>query len=213
MATNNAANFGTGTAGQVLTSNGSGVSPTFQSAPTGGVSSYPAFIIPQSGAYRSFIACQTVAAGSFGANIVYLVPFCTSAAFTLNTMAIYCSTHTTNDTIRMGIYTMTPSTGAGTLLTDFGTVSATAVGFVAKTSLSQAVAAGCYYLAVNFASLNSSYYVPLTVLTTIRHNNNSPANGVYYNIGNNTLPATITQANLNGGFLFTPPVVYGIGTS
>ena len=30
MTTNNAGNFGTGTSGQVLTSNGAGVSPTFQ---------------------------------------------------------------------------------------------------------------------------------------------------------------------------------------
>lgn len=35
MVTNNAANFGTGTSGQVLTSNGAGVAPTFQAASTG----------------------------------------------------------------------------------------------------------------------------------------------------------------------------------
>jgi len=35
--TNNGANFGTGTAGQVLTSNGEGVAPTFQAAAGGGI--------------------------------------------------------------------------------------------------------------------------------------------------------------------------------
>jgi hypothetical protein len=51
MATNNAANFGTGTIGQVLTSNGTGVAPTFQNSSASGFSTIKSQVFTSSGTY------------------------------------------------------------------------------------------------------------------------------------------------------------------
>ena len=128
--TNNSCNFGTGTSGQVLTSNGAGVAPTFQAAGLGtGVKSIPAWIgVNTSVLYWNTAPYVTSAPITPSSTQTYLVPFSTQGSFTLRAIGVLCAVYNSSDTIRLGIYTMSTSTGAATLLTDFTTVSVTSTG-------------------------------------------------------------------------------------
>lgn len=210
MATNNAANFGTGTAGQILTSNGSGVSPTFQAAPAqSGVKSVPGWLgVNNTLLYWNTAPYITSAPITPLLKRTYLVPFSTQGDFTLNRIAVLCEVFAFLDSIRFGIYTMDASTGAATLLTDFGTVNATGTGRIGLTSLGQAITPGFYYLAAIFNTNNNTYTANSgNVAVVVDTGTGSLIAGFVYNNGLATLPASISSANLSGTQIVSPPLI------
>lgn len=86
MVTNNSANFGTGTAGQVLTSNGPGVAPTFQAASggiTGTTTQYDVIVgagVNSVGSVGPGTAGQVLQSGGNAANPSYSTPTYPSAS-------------------------------------------------------------------------------------------------------------------------------------
>jgi len=202
MATNNSANFGTGTIGQVLTSNGTGVAPTFQAAP--GVASLSQWANVSSTFYSTVTPYSTLSGGALSASRTWLIPFSTGASFTLTSLGIVCSTYSSPDTVRLGIYTMNQGTGAATLLTDFGTISVTATGFFSASSLTQAITPGFYYLAVNLNTNHNNYNTLNSAPSSVVTSSGVLVLGFLYNNGAGTLPSSITQANLNGTYQSNP---------
>jgi hypothetical protein len=216
MATNNAANFGTGVAGQVLTSNGSGASPTFQAVPEeADIKSSPAWLgINNTLLYWNTSPYITSAAITPSSKQTYLVPFSTQGAFTLNRIAVLCAVYSAPlDVLRFGIYTMDGSTGAATLLTDFGTVNATGTGRIGLTALGQAITPGFYYLAVIFNTVNNTYTANSgNVAVVVDTGTGNLIAGFVYNNGSAALPSSISSANLSGTQIVSPPLILINGT-
>ena len=216
MATNNAANFGTGTAGQVLTSNGSGVAPTFQAVPEqSGIKSSPAWLgVNNTLLYWNTAPYITSAAITPLSKRTYLVPFSTQGVFTLNRIAVLCAVYSGPlDSCRFGIYTMDTSTGAATILTDFGTVNATGTGRIGLTALGQDLEPGFYYLAVIFNTANNTYTANSgNVAVVVDTGTGNLIAGFVYNNGAASLPASISSANLSGTQIVSPPLILINGT-
>lgn len=199
MATNNAANFGTGTAGQVLTSNGAGVAPTFQAAAAGGSApSAPPWVNSATTLWWGPGPISPVSTLTPVANQTYLTPFINYQTFTITAIGVTCSGpfSGSNDTVRLGIYTITQSTGAATLLADFGVATVNGTGVKSVGSLSQAVAPGSYYVAAVFASANNIYRTTDNLEASFIDTTGTFWHGFLYNNGASTLPASITQAQI-----------------
>lgn len=118
-----------GTSGQVLTSNGAGSKPTFQDAAAGGAQNFPAMNVTISGKWN------IPNIGIYGSTVglisdrLYLVPFYVTSEVTLNNVAVaVTSTTSTGSVVRLGMYSMNLSTGAFTLVSDFGTTDADTTG-------------------------------------------------------------------------------------
>lgn len=201
MATNNSANFGTGTSGQVLTSNGTGVAPTFQTstggtAPGGGLGFPPwATLAYQVGGWSPILCTGTTSgAGYFAANKICLIPAVLPSGITVTSMSINCAVRVGTDSVRMGVYTMA-KTAEATLLADFGTVSVASTGLKTISSLSTVLVPGYYYFAVIFASVTNTYTVPSGIICPLYTFNDS----FQYNNGTSTFPASVTAANISSG--------------
>ena len=210
MVTNNASNFGTGTSGQVLTSNGAGVAPTFQAAAAGSgqptmpvwVNANPTLLYWNTAPYTTNESLTPLSKRT------YLVPFSTQGTFDLNKIAVLCDYQSPfTDTVRFGIYTMA-SDGAVTLSADFGTASANAAGAIGKSALHHSVSPGFYYLAVIFNTVNSNYYCNKdNVAVVVDVSTGNLIAGFVYNNGASTLPASISAANLSGTQIVSPPLI------
>lgn len=204
MATNNAANFGTGTAGQVLTGNGTGVEPTFQAVAAGkglGSLSYPPWGTMSGLTFSPFVVTSTSIGLVATANATYLQPMGVPSPMTITSLILNCNLFVSSDTCRLGIYTMDNSANA-TLLTDFGTVTVTGTGTKTLGSLSQALTPGYYYLATNFNTWNNQYRVasvisaiPLASATT---------SGFRFNNAAGTFPSSITAVQIGGTYVQVP---------
>lgn len=207
MATNNSANFGTGTSGQVLTSNGTGVAPTFQSAgSSGGVSNssaLPPWVYLDTNFYWSPVNSSNLATIGFPlANQTYLLACGFERAFTLTSVSIRTTSYASNDLVRIGMYNMDSTDAAATsILVNFGLLTVTGTGVFSIGSLTQAVPAGWYYFALNFNSVNERYlgYVN-SASTPVLYSlaSPAPAGAFLYNNGAGTFPASISAATLTG---------------
>ena len=191
MATNNTSNFGTGTSGQVLTSNGSGVAPTFQAAAANaGVSSMPAWANVNSNLWWS--PTPYTGLGSLGLTTytVYLMPFLTYGAFTLTAVGIICGTYLFAPTsIEFGLFSR-----GGNLITSLGTLSVTASGLFTITGLSQSVPAGWYYIGFQPNNNFSSYRYARaqnTICGVNKVDTGATASQIWYPKGSAGLPSSI----------------------
>ena len=180
MATNNALNFGTGTSAQVLTSNGTGVSPTFQSLPnTGGIPSIPKWINVNSNLWWSPTPYKALGNLGVTANTIYAMPFLTHGSFTMTAVGITCGFYSVSSSLEFALYSCSNS-GSATLVNTLGTVSVTGTGLKTITGLTQAVSPGWYYLC--FQPSNSSN----------QYNNSSAANTACF-VNKTDTGATISE--------------------
>lgn len=157
MVTSNAFNFGTGTAGQILTSNGSGISPTFQSlAALDGVPSIPGWINTNSSLWWS--PTPYTGTGNLGvtANTIYAMPFLTYGSFTITAVGITCGFYSFASSLEFALYLCSPGGGAA-LVSSLGTVSVTSSGLKTITGLTQQVSADWHYLCFQPSNGSNQY--------------------------------------------------------
>jgi len=133
-------NASAGTTGQVLTSAGTGATPTWT---TPGLTSWTAF---QSG-YYYYAQGGTQTNATPTLNTMTLVPFALSVSTTFTKIGIYVNTGgAAGAVVRLGIYNS--SNGLpGTRLLDAGTVATTTSSALALITISQTLAPGLYWLA------------------------------------------------------------------
>jgi len=135
-----------GTSGQVLTSQGTGVSPAWTTISSGG--NYGS--IPKTGYYYSQTGYDVFNSTTINtsAGVSYAVPFYLGASTTATRLMLQVSTAAASSTARLGIYSNASGGDyPGTLLLDAGAVATTTTGFK-QITISQALSAGVYWLSI-----------------------------------------------------------------
>lgn len=133
-----------GTSGQVLTSNGAGVDPTFQ---TLSISTGLSNNGLKSGAlYQGLGLFYSGTAGTFAANTMYFTPVYVGASTTITKIGVVVDTLEVGKTVRIGIYTALNGIPTSLIL-DAGTISTTTTG-VKNITISQAVTNQVYFFAI-----------------------------------------------------------------
>jgi len=195
MATNCASNFGTGTAGQILTSNGEGNAPTFQDlAARGGIPSIPKWAKVNSNLWWSPVPYKALGNIGVTGSTIYGTPFVTYGSFTITAVAITCGFYSVSSSLEFALYSCA-SAGTGTLINSLGTVSVTGTGLKTITSLSQAVSPGWYYLCFQPSNSANQYNYASTTNTACFVNKTDTGvtmGGVSYAKGTAGFPASIT---------------------
>jgi hypothetical protein len=159
-----------GTSGQVLTSAGTGATPTW-TTPGDGVA-WTGF----ASGYNYYAQGGSQSNGTNSLNNMTLVPFALKVAATFTKIGIMVNTAGTGSTVRLGIYNSTNGIPSSRLL-DAGTVATTTSSTLALITISQTLQPGLYWLAaVNQGATCSSQikgtgHVPMVPFF------GSPANG------------------------------------
>lgn len=135
-----------GNSGEVLTSNGAGALPTFQAVSGGGAGLFPSFGINIAGYYNLLTVVSTSTVLGVTSSLLYLVPIFSNTEITIGNFGIDVITAAAGSTARLGIYSMDPSTGALTVVGDYGTVSTATTG-VKTVTANQTITAGIAYFA------------------------------------------------------------------
>jgi hypothetical protein len=197
MATNNDGNFGTGTSGQLLTSNGEGVSPTFQTVSAGGgLPSIPKWVNIGTSLWWSPTPYTGYGNLAVESNTIYAMPFLTQGAFTLTDVAITCGTFSFASSIAFALYS-SASGGTATLINTLGSVSVTGIGLKTITGLSQNVPAGWNYLCFQSNNSFNKYKYASNVQTICGVNytfTGETIGQVLYKKGSSGFPATINSS-------------------
>ena len=127
-----------GSAGQILTSNGAGNLPTFQDV--SGASAFPSFQLQVATIWNH----SSIDAAATNLGVVdkrlYLFPFHKTKSIQLTNVGIIVTGNVAGSTARLGMYSIDSSTGAFTLVADYGTVSCATTGVksITATTLLQA---------------------------------------------------------------------------
>lgn len=179
-----------GTAGQVLQSNGTGVTPSWVT-PNGAVNM-------ASGYYYGPAGSQ--AGATMTLNRMTLVPLYVPLSTTFTRIAAYTSTSVAGSTARLGIYTSTSGGLPNALVIEAGSISGSGTGSKSIT-ISQTLSAGLYWLACAgqstapaFRSLNAAtqYVAQGTVSVGLDSN---PMSGFYVDSISGALPSTVSTYN------------------
>jgi len=115
---------GLGSSGDVLTSNGAGALPTFQTAAGGGGVGTNMLFTATNIWFSLRPSNQTTY--SVTDDRLELIPICISNQITLSKVGVYITSAVAGSSARMGLYTQDPSDGSFALVTDWGTVGTTA---------------------------------------------------------------------------------------
>lgn len=186
MATNNVINVGTGTSGQVLTSNGPGVAPTFQAAAAGGIT-----MGYRSGQYYAMPINAAAAAATFvtAAGTIYLTLCYVNSNVTINEMSFEVQAASGGGTSgRIGIYNIGADGFPTTVFLNAGTAT-TDTNAVRTVATSKAITPGLYWVAMQFESTPTVY----------RYNTSA---GAVFSIGQGTSFARTSN------FSYSTPVAY-----
>lgn len=127
-----------GTAGQVLTSNGAGVDPTFQAAAGGGATGN--FIIPQGIGVWGSLGTNARNVNTTGYTWAFYLPH----TFVVDKLTIYVSAVGTAGTLDIGIY----SEDGQTKEIDITTASISATGSVTTAVAGVSLSAGIHYMVI-----------------------------------------------------------------
>lgn len=167
MTSNSALNVGFGVSGQVLTSNGPGLSPTYQTPGSGSLSL--GYATGQYYLLNTVGTSSGTQSGSVSADELRIVPFAVSETNTFDRFDFQVSSGSAAGTsCRLGIYNSVDGL-PGTVFVDFGTVVTDANG-VKTITINQAFTAGYYWAAVHSegttgvlgfsATTNRGYMIP-----------------------------------------------------
>ena len=191
MVTNNSCNFGTGTAGQVLTSNGVGVSPTFQAYPAAaGLPSIPEWMNVSSSLWWSPLPYTAVTGGTNSAfYTIYFLYFAAQGAFTLTGVGVTVQEVFLNGTAAFALYSISGG-GAGTLVATLGSISISTTGFISLTGLSQSVSEGAYYIA----------FQPQTVIANYNYTSGTNQEAVVKKADTGTIISELAYLKATSGF-------------
>jgi hypothetical protein len=129
-----------GTSGQVLTSAGAGVTPTW-STPLAGVA-WTGF----ASGYNYYAQGGAQSNGTNSLNNMTLVPFALSVSTTFTKIGIFVNTAGVGSTVRLGIYNSTNGLPSSRLL-DAGTVATTTSSTLTLITINQTLSPGLYWLA------------------------------------------------------------------
>jgi len=186
---------GAGTSGQVLTSNGAGVDPTFQAA--GGGSS-ALTLIPRCAIFSTNTSAENILDATVGKVGQIIIPF----SITVNKISIRTGTVTTAGTVDLTLY----SEDGQTQLFSVTTASLASNDTIYTTAVSSVVvAAGIYYIMINAnASIevpvyfyNAGAVVPFTNTQGLSTDVSSePLMQGTYTITAGTPPATLTLSSI-----------------
>jgi hypothetical protein len=175
--------LGIGTTGQVLTV-AAGV-PSWATAAT--PTAPPPLLIPtNSGSYIKGFQLAALNQAGMSINTTYYIPIYLTGT-TYDRIAFKSgASQGSASTIRLGIYNVGANNRPTTLVLDAGTVSASAANTVYQVTISQALNAGYYYLAINYQSGVQAYamFISDPILPTGGYsdsmNNQYINNQIYY---------------------------------
>jgi hypothetical protein len=186
-AANTPARLGIGTASQILAVNSGATAPEWVAAPAAGAE--PLLIPINSGSYvKGFQIAALNQAGLTEDRTYYIPIYLTGTTYDRIGFKSGAS-QTSASTIRLGIYNVGANNRPTTLVLDAGTVSANAANTVFQITISQALNAGYYYLAINYQAGVQAYamYISDPVFPTGGYgsdmNSQSINNQMYYETG------------------------------